>query len=69
MAVFGYVYILLFFFQEIMKYFHEKNEEIKSKMFGPLVNETMPFYLDRFEKIVSENNGYFVNGKVSIIIL
>jgi len=51
--------------QEIVKYFHEKNEEIKTKMYGTLANETIPFYSDRFEKIVSENGGYFVNGKLS----
>lgn len=47
-----------------MKYFHEENEEIKSKMYDPLVNKTIPFYVDRFENIVAENDGYFVNGKV-----
>jgi len=47
-----------------VKYYHENNAEVKAKMYGPLVNETIPLYLDRFEKIVSENGGYFVNGKV-----
>lgn len=47
-----------------MKYYHEPNEEIKSKLRGPIVNESIPFYFDRFEKIVFENGGYFVNGKV-----
>ncbi|VVC42129.1 Thioredoxin-like fold,Glutathione S-transferase, N-terminal,Glutathione S-transferase, C-terminal- [Cinara cedri] len=51
--------------QEIMKYHHEKNEEIKSKMYDQLVNEKITFYFDRFEKIVAENGGYFVNGKLS----
>ncbi|XP_022173346.1 glutathione S-transferase-like [Myzus persicae] len=51
--------------QEIMKYYHEKNEEIKSKLRGPIVNDSIPFYFDKFEKIVSENGGYFVNGKLS----
>jgi len=50
-------------FTEIVKYFHA-DDEIKSKMYGTLVNETIPFYADRFERIVSENGGYFVNGKV-----
>ncbi|KAE9532761.1 hypothetical protein AGLY_009842 [Aphis glycines] len=51
--------------QEIMKYHHERNEEIKSKLRDTIVNDSIPFYFDRFEKIVSENGGYFVNGKLS----
>uniref|UniRef100_A0A2S2NSU3 glutathione transferase n=1 Tax=Schizaphis graminum TaxID=13262 RepID=A0A2S2NSU3_SCHGA len=51
--------------QEIMKYYHEPNEEIKSKLRESIVNDSIPFYFDRFEKIVSENGGYFVNGKLS----
>ncbi|XP_060834608.1 glutathione S-transferase-like [Rhopalosiphum padi] len=51
--------------QEIMKYYHEPNEEIKSKLHESIVNDSIPFYFDRFEKIVSENGGYFVNGKLS----
>lgn len=35
-------------------------------MHDTLYNETIPFYLDRFEKIVTENGGYFVNGKVHV---
>ncbi|XP_060861256.1 glutathione S-transferase-like [Metopolophium dirhodum] len=51
--------------QEIMNYYHEPNEEIKSKLRDPIVNDSIPFYFDKFEKIVSENGGYFVNGKLS----
>lgn len=58
------LFIYFFIIIEIVKYFHEKNEEIKSKMYDSLVNETIPFYVNRFEKIVVENDGYFVNGKV-----
>lgn len=52
-----------------MKYYYTENEESKSEMYGPLFNETLPFYLDKFEQIVSENSGYFVNGKVPMHIL
>jgi len=51
--------------QEIIKYNYEQNAEIKSKMYDSLINETIPFYVDRFEKNVSDNNGYFLNGKLS----
>jgi len=47
-----------------MKYYHEPNKEIKSKLRDSIVNDSIPYYFDRFEKIVSENGGYFVNGKV-----
>jgi len=41
------------------------NEAEKAEKFGPLMKETVPYYMDKFEKIVAENNGYFVNGKLS----
>lgn len=44
--------------------FYSDNEESKSEKFGPLIKETVPYYMDKFEKIVAENNGFFVNGKV-----
>lgn len=40
-----------------------KKEERKAK----LMRETIPFYLAKFEKIVSENNGYSVGSSVSYI--
>jgi len=40
------------------------SEAEKAEKFGPLMIETVPFYMDKFENIVAENNGYFVNGKV-----
>jgi len=45
--------------------FYSDNEESKSEKFGPLIKETVPYYMDKFEKIVAENNGFFVNGKLS----
>lgn len=29
-----------------------------------MYNETIPFYMDKFENLVIENQGHFVNGKV-----
>jgi glutathione S-transferase len=31
-----------------------------------LMKEKIPFYLNRFEKVVTENNGYSVGGAVSV---
>lgn len=51
--------------QAIALYAYDSNEETKKEKYTPLINETIPFYMDKFEKIVEENNGYFVNGKLS----
>jgi len=40
----------------------------EAEKFGPLMKETVPYYMDKFKNIVTENNGYFVNGKVVLII-
>lgn len=58
------VIVFFFFFIEIMQYYYEKNPEVKSKIYEPIVNERIPFYLNKFEKIVADNGGYFVNAKV-----
>ncbi|XP_001952040.2 glutathione S-transferase-like [Acyrthosiphon pisum] len=49
----------------LKSYWFEPNEETKAAKHIILVNETIPFYMEKFEKIVGENNGYFVNGKLS----
>ncbi|XP_015366529.1 PREDICTED: glutathione S-transferase-like [Diuraphis noxia] len=51
--------------QEIASYFYDPNEVTREAKYAPLINETIPFYMDKFEKTVEENNGYFVNGKLS----
>lgn len=42
-----------------------KKEERKAK----LMRETIPFYLQKFENIVGDNNGYSVGNDVSLTIL
>ncbi|XP_060876817.1 glutathione S-transferase-like [Metopolophium dirhodum] len=49
----------------IISYWYEQNEESKAAKYVTLVNETIPYNMERFENIVVENNGYFVNGKLS----
>lgn len=44
------------------------SEAEKSEKHATLMKETVPFYIEKFENIVAENNGYFVNGKVIPII-
>ncbi|KAL5233523.1 hypothetical protein ACI65C_000933 [Semiaphis heraclei] len=53
------------FAQNIKAYWFDTNEESKAAKYVTLVNETIPYYMEKFENIVAENNGYFVNGKLS----
>jgi len=55
-------------FKGIISYFYDPNEESKAAKYVTLVNETIPYYMERFENIVVENNGYFVNGKVNNVL-
>lgn len=45
---------------------YEPDETIKAQKLVPLINETVPFYLEKLESLAKENNGYFALGKVSI---
>lgn len=51
------------------KVVREQNEETKIAKHESLIKEIIPFYVGKFDKIVDENNGYFVNGKVIIDIM
>ncbi|XP_022171305.1 glutathione S-transferase-like [Myzus persicae] len=53
------------FGQCLKSYWFDPNEESKAARYVTLVNETIPYHMDKFENIVRENNGYFVNGKLS----
>ena len=47
------------------QYFLEKDESLKAKYKDALETEVVPFYVGKFEKIVGENGGYFVGGKLT----
>ena len=49
---------------EIALYHYEQDEAIKEKKFGPLKSETIPFYMSKFEEVVTKNDGHLVGGKV-----
>nr|BAN20506.1 glutathionetransferase [Riptortus pedestris] len=38
---------------------------LQDKLKNTFTNETLPFYFQRFDKIIENNNGYLVNGKLS----
>ena len=45
---------------------YEQDEAIKEKKFGTLKNETIPFYMSKFEEVVTKNDGHLVGGKVGM---
>nr|QQF64857.1 glutathione S-transferase S3 [Aphis craccivora] len=51
--------------QALSAYAFDTNEVSKAITYVTLINETIPLYMNKFENIVDENDGYFVNGKLS----
>ncbi|GLV42803.1 Glutathione S transferase S1 [Carabus blaptoides fortunei] len=51
--------------QKIGLYAYEADEELKEKKRVPLVNETVPFFLGKFDEIAKTNKGYFVGGELT----
>lgn len=49
----------------IAKYGYEKDETIKQQVKEKLFNETLPYYLEKLEKIVENGNGYLALGKLT----
>ena len=49
---------------EFWHYHYDQDEASKEKKWGPLKNETIPFYMAKFEEVVKKNDGHFVGGKV-----
>lgn len=44
---------------------YEQDAAVKETKRKTVQEETVPFFLNNFEKIVKENNGYFVNGQLT----
>jgi len=53
------------FRQQIALYHYEQDEASKEKKWGTLKNETIPFYMPKFEEVVKKNDGHFVGGKLT----
>uniref|UniRef100_A0A146LSX5 glutathione transferase n=1 Tax=Lygus hesperus TaxID=30085 RepID=A0A146LSX5_LYGHE len=53
------------FRKDVSGFHHEPDPEVKEKKRLALLKETVPFYFERFDKIIKENNGYVANGKLS----
>ncbi|XP_017775172.1 PREDICTED: glutathione S-transferase [Nicrophorus vespilloides] len=51
--------------QKIAVYSYEQDAAIKESRKGPLMNETLPYYLERLDKIAKENNGHLACGKLT----
>ncbi|KDR24333.1 glutathione S-transferase-like [Zootermopsis nevadensis] len=53
------------FRQQIANYYYDQDEATKEKKWGPLKNETVPYYMSKFDEVVKKNEGYFVGGKLT----
>lgn len=53
------------FRQQIANYYYDQDEASKEKKWEPLKNETVPYYMSKFEEVVNKNDGYFVSGKLT----
>ncbi|RZF48399.1 hypothetical protein LSTR_LSTR007566 [Laodelphax striatellus] len=53
------------FRMNLVKWFRESDEATKKKLEETLVNETAPFYFNKFNDHIKNNGGYLANGKLS----
>ncbi|XP_063230994.1 glutathione S-transferase-like isoform X2 [Bacillus rossius redtenbacheri] len=53
------------FRSQIAAFFYEGDEAVKEKKKGPVLETTVPYYMDKFEELVAKNGGYFVGGKMT----
>ncbi|KAK9878741.1 hypothetical protein WA026_023673 [Henosepilachna vigintioctopunctata] len=49
----------------IGKYHYESDEQVKERIKGTLFSETLPYYLERLDKIAKDNNGYLAAGRLT----
>lgn len=54
--------------EEIAVVSYEPDDEVKAKKQITLTTEVIPFYLEKLEAIVKENNGYLALARVSIVV-
>lgn len=59
--------LTLDFHEEIAVVSYEPDDEVKEKKMITLTTEVIPFYLEKLDAIVKENNGHFALGKVNAI--
>nr|AEB91979.1 glutathione S-transferase sigma 7 [Locusta migratoria] len=50
---------------KVTEYYWEPEETTKQKKKETLLNETLPFYMEKLDALVKENGGYLVAGKLS----
>ncbi|XP_018334284.1 glutathione S-transferase [Agrilus planipennis] len=51
--------------QKIALYNYESDPSIKESRKGPLLKETIPYYLERLDAIAKQNNGHLACGKLT----
>ncbi|KAF5279380.1 hypothetical protein FQA39_LY05490 [Lamprigera yunnana] len=53
------------FRKKVSLYWYETNSYFKNKLKGPLLAETIPYFLGHLEEIAKTNKGYLVAGRLS----
>lgn len=49
----------------VVNYYFDPDEESRAQKEGPVLNETLPFYLKKLDAVVGGNNGFVANKKLS----
>ncbi|GJQ79690.1 hypothetical protein Trydic_g5838 [Trypoxylus dichotomus] len=50
---------------KIANYYYQKNEVVKEALKQPLYEQTIPYYMEKFEQIAKQNNGHFALGRLT----
>ncbi|CAH1100581.1 unnamed protein product [Psylliodes chrysocephalus] len=50
---------------KFVDYYYEKDPKVKEPRKATLYKEMLPFYIEKFEKQIEKNNGYFAIGKLT----
>ncbi|KAI4471544.1 glutathione s-transferase [Holotrichia oblita] len=53
------------FTSKIQACFYEQDAAVKESRKGPLFEDTIPFYIGKFEELAKNNNGYLALGKLT----
>lgn len=57
--------MIILYVSELADYHYDQNPATKAPKLAPLQKETIPFYLGKFDKVVQDNGGYFVNKQLT----
>lgn len=59
----------MLFVIELAKYHYEDDEKKKEALKGPLLEDKVPFYMNKLDAHILENNGFLANEKVLLFMM